>query len=130
MLRSNVKNTQMFCLFVTVFRPFHNVTFLKHSCLEDSIVKLKAKYRKVCFAVLFKIISTIRNTTLITKFLPKGLVHIRLQEIVTIISILQVLYMILIFCTFHGEKLDTVKRKAFHLFKTDVESKLCHLFAL
>ena len=49
---------------MTVFGSFHNGTFLKNSCLKKSIVKLKAKDKKVCFAMLFKIILTIRYTFL------------------------------------------------------------------
>ena len=49
---------------MTIFRPFHNGTFQKNFCLQKSIVKLKAKTKKVCFAMLFKIFSAIRYTFL------------------------------------------------------------------
>ena len=68
----NVKQAKIFCLFRTVFRPFHNGTFRKNSCLQKPIVELKLKTKKVCFAMLFKIISTIRNAYLTSSYQRAG----------------------------------------------------------
>ena len=57
---------------MTVFRPFHSGTFQKNFCLPKSILKLKAEDKKVCFAVLFKIISTIRYTFLTSFYQRAG----------------------------------------------------------
>ena len=76
-----------------MFKPFHNGTLRNHSCLQKSIVKLKAKDKKNMFRYALKInFKHISNT-----FLPKELLPIRLQKIVTTILILQVLCMILTF---------------------------------
>ena len=55
-----------------IFRPFHNGTFQKNSCLQKSIVKLKAKDKKVCFVTLFKIFSAIRYTFLTSFYQRAG----------------------------------------------------------
>ena len=57
---------------MTIFRPFRNGTLQLNFCPQKSIVQLKAKDKKACFTVLFKIISTIRSTFLTSFSLRPG----------------------------------------------------------
>ena len=120
------KHAKIFCLFMNIFRPFHNSTFQRYFYLQKSIAKLEAKDKNVCFAILFKIISKIRYTFPTSfyqragaKSLPKTFNNNLLLQVCTLFKQ---------FCTFHDGKLNEVMRKAFQLFETDAESELCHLF--